>query len=398
MIPIRGSSILHRSLRRVRSEVNYLRWRRKILKFISLKPDAISCGNVLLSYILEPFVLKAGQSLPNTHTNYWESLQMARTFLDLGYAVDVISYQNDLFMPKKEYSFLIDTHSGGCNLERLSPVLKRDCKKIIHLDTAHILFHNAAECARLLALQQRRGVTLRPRRFMMPNLGIEYADCATLLGNDFTVGTYSYAKKPIYRLPISTPATYPWPENKDFEACRREFLWFGSGGMVHKGLDLVLEAFAEMPAYRLTICGPVNKEEDFVQAFYKELYQTPNIRTVGWVDIESPRFKNILNNAIALIYPSCSEGQSGSVVSCLHGGLIPIISYQCGVDVSDDFGLMLTQCSLEEIKDSVRRIADLPAAELKSMARKAWEFARANHTREKFAEEYKKFAKTLIST
>ena len=153
MIPIRGSSILPRLLRRVRSEVNYLRWRRKILKFVSLKPDTISRGNVLLSYILEPFVLKAGQSLPNTHTNYWESLQMARTFLDLGYAVDVISYQNDLFMPKKEYSFLIDTHSGGCNLERLSPVLKQDCKKVIHLDTAHILFHNAAECARLLALQ-----------------------------------------------------------------------------------------------------------------------------------------------------------------------------------------------------------------------------------------------------
>ena len=157
MILMRGSSILPRLLRRVRSEVNYLRWRRKILKFVSLKPDTISRGNVLLSYILEPFVLKAGQSLPNTHTNYWESLQMARTFLDLGYAVDVISYQNNVFMPKKEYSFLIDAR---WNLERLSPVLKQDCRKIIHLDTAHILFHNAAECARLLALQQRRGCAL----------------------------------------------------------------------------------------------------------------------------------------------------------------------------------------------------------------------------------------------
>ena len=33
--------------------------------------------------------------------------------------------------------------------------------------------------------------------------------------------------------------------------------------MVHKGLDLVLEAFAGMPEYHLTVCGPVAKEKDF---------------------------------------------------------------------------------------------------------------------------------------
>ena len=60
--------------------------------------------------------------------------------------------------------------------------------KIMHLDTAHILFHNAAEANRLLQLQGRRGVTLKVRRFEMPNLGIEHADYATATGNDFVVG------------------------------------------------------------------------------------------------------------------------------------------------------------------------------------------------------------------
>jgi hypothetical protein len=32
------------------------------------------------------------------------------------------------------------------------------------------------------------------------------------------------------------------------------------------------------------------------------------------------------------------------------------------------------------------------------MARKAWEFARANHTRERFAEEYKKVIGKIINT
>ncbi len=362
---------------------------------ISLKPEKTEQGNVLLSFIIDPFLLKPGQPIPNTHTHYWESLQMARTFLELGYSVDVISYKNQGFTPQKDYAFFIDAR---WNMQRLGPLLNRDCVKIMHLDTAHILFHDTAELRRLLALQQRRGVTLRPRRFEMPNLGIEQADCATLLGNEFTLSTYRYANKPIYRVPISTPVLYPWPEEKDFEACRKRFLWLSSDGMVHKGLDLLLETFAQMPEYQLTLCGPVQEEKDFEKAYYQELYQTPNIHTVGWIDISSTKFRELANNCIGLVYPSCSEGQSGAVLTCLHAGLIPIISYSSGVDVSDDFGVILKNCSIEEIKDSVQRIASLPPEELKRMARKAWEFARANHTRKKFAEEYRKIVEKLITT
>ena len=75
---------------------------------------------------------------------------------------------------------------------------------------------------------------------------------------------------------------YPWPEAKDFEACRTRFLWLGSRGMVFKGLDLVLDAFVQMPEYHLTVCGPVAKEKDFEQVYYQELYHTSNIHTYGW--------------------------------------------------------------------------------------------------------------------
>jgi glycosyltransferase involved in cell wall biosynthesis len=362
---------------------------------MSLKPDGPPRGNVLFSYINAPFFLEPGQPVSNAHTHYWESLQMTRTWLDLSYCVDVISWKNDSFVPYKDYSFFIDVRY---NLERIAPLLNKDCVKIMHIDTAHYLFHNAAESRRLLELQQRKGITLRPRRVMEPNWAIEHADCATILGNEFTISTYRYANKPIYRVPISTAVLYPWLEGKDFEACRKHFLWFSSGGMVHKGLDLVLDVFAEMPEYYLTVCGPVQREKDFENAFYEELYQTPNIHTIGWVDITSPEFAEITNNCIGLIYPSCSEGQSGGVVTCLHAGLIPIISYESGVDVDDDFGVILKNCSVEEIKNSVRTISSLPAQELELMARKAWEFARANHTREKFAEEYRRIVTKIINT
>ncbi|WP_250124078.1 glycosyltransferase [Chroococcidiopsis sp. CCMEE 29] len=376
--------------------ISRLKGRIARLKVFSFKPEQPSRGNVLISYVLEPFFcLERGQPIPNYHTQHWECMQMVKTFLDLGYCVDVISLFNDLFVPKKDYSIFIDVR---WNLERLAPLLNKDCVRIVHIDTAHYLFHNAAECNRLLALQQRRRVTLIPRRLDMPHLAIEHAHCATTLGNEFTINTHKYANKPIYRIPISAPEVYPWSEDKDFEACRKRFLWFGSGGLVHKGLDLVLEAFAEMPDYDLTICGPITKEKDFEQAFYQELYQTLNIHTIGWIDVNSPKFLEITNSCIGIIYPSCSEGGGGCVITCMHAGLIPIVSYEASVDVHDDFGVILKECSIEEIKNTLRRISSCSGQELKGMARKSWEFARANHTKEKFAQEYRNVVENIIAS
>ncbi len=359
---------------------------------ISLQPNKPAVGNVLISYVVDPFTLKPGESLPTSHTQHWECLQMAKTYLDLGYNVDVIWFYNDVFIPKKHYTFFIETR---WNLQRCIPFLNQDCIKIFHSDTAHILFHNAAEANRLLGLQQRRGITLSPRRFEQPNKAIEYADCATVLGNEFTMNTFKYANKPLYRIPISAPTLYPWSD-KDFAACRKNFLWFGSGGLVHKGLDLLLDAFSQMPDKHLTICGPINKEKEFEAAFYKELYQTPNIHTVGWVDVTSQKFLDIVNSCVATVYPSCSEGGGGCVINCMHTGLIPIVSYESSVDVSDDYGVILKENSVEEIKKSIENISQLNPSELEQMALFSWEFVRENHTREKFTQVYRETVEKIM--
>lgn len=365
------------------------------LKVASFKPKEIARGNVLISYNLDPFLAKSTEKICNKHTHHWETVEMVNIFLELGYCVDVITLFNDVFVPKKHYSIVIDSRH---NLERLTPLLNQDCIRIFYSDTAHITFHNAAECNRLYALQQRKGISLRNHRFEQPNKGIEYADCAIVLGNEFTINTFKYARKPIYRVPISTTQTYPFPEKKDFAACCKRFLWFGSSGLVHKGLDLVLEAFAEMPDYHLTVCGPVNKEPDFEKAFYQELYQTPNIYTHGWIDVSSPEFVKLANSCLGIVYPSCSEGGGGCVILCMHAGLIPIVTYEASVDVKTDYGVVLKEASIQAIKQEIQKISSLPPEDLKAMARRSWEFVRINHTRDKFAREYRKVIAEIIAT
>lgn len=365
----------------------------RVASIASLKPEKSVKGNMLISYVIDPFFMRE-EDLPTSHTRFWESLQIARTFLDKGYCVDVINFDNSDFVPEKKYDFFVGSRT---NFQRIAELLNPECVKIAHLTVAHWLFNNTAQYVRLSALKKKKGVTIAPRKMVGVNYAIEYADYATILGNEFTLGTYNYADKQLFPIPISTPVIYPWPENKDFHACRNNFIWFGSDGLVHKGLDLVLEAFSEMPDMNLTVCGPVSAEKDFERVYYKELYNTSNIRTVGWVDIGAPAFAEITKNSIGLIYPSCSEGQSGGVLTCLHASLIPVVSYESGVSV-DDFGIVLKQSSIAEIKNAVRAVSNLTTQQAKSMARKAWEYATANHTREAFSREYNKAISTIMGS
>jgi glycosyltransferase involved in cell wall biosynthesis len=357
---------------------------------VNLKSEKKSEKNVLFSYLTYPFRKNLADRSFDTHSNPWECLQMAKIWVNCGFNVDIIDWDNNTFIPEKDYSIFIDIHS---NMERLAPLMEKNCKKILHITGAYWLFQNDAENKRLLDLKARRGISLQPRRQVPPSNGIDYADCATILGNEFTQGTFSFSGKPLYPVPLSTAVQYPLIE-KNFREINKSFLWFGSSGMVHKGLDLVIEAFSALPDYKLTVCGPVNLEPDFEKEYYHELYQSPNIRTTGFIDIKSDQFLNIIKNTCALIYPSCSEGQAGSVITCLHAGLIPVISYESGVDV-EDFGIILKECSIDEIIRSIKQISQKPEHELHSMSEKAWCYARKHHTREKFAEDYEKFVNEI---
>ena len=361
---------------------------------IRLEPNGDPKGKVLFSYIIDGFLLKPEESIPNSHTNFWQSLKMAETFVELGYIVDVISWRNTTFIPKDNYYAFVDVRR---NMERLAPLLNKDCIKIIHLDTSNILFHNAAESLRLLALQQRRGITALPHRFELPNLAIEHADVATTCGNQAVNKTFEYSGKSIFNIPSPCATTYEWIDNKNWNAVRKNFLWFSSSGLVHKGLDLVLEAFADLPDHNLTICAPLEKDADFVKAFENELYSTSNITTIGWINIESDKFINIIKNNIAVLHTSCSEGGAPSVKTCMHAGLIPVISYETGVDV-EDFGIILDNCSIEEIKNSVKNISKLEAEDLESKSRSAWSFARKQFTRENFSARYKEVITSILNT
>ena len=363
----------------------------KLFGVIHLKPKGSVRGTVLLSYLTEAFTLAPWEEFSTYHTSYWECHEIAETFLRKGYAVDVIKWENKTFVPKKKYDFFIDMHH---NLERLAPLLGSACKKILHIAICHWIVNNTAEYQKLKRVYEKRGVALKPRRVLEPTLNIENADLATVLGNKFTQDTYRYAGKPIHQIPISVTVLIDNPK-RDYSKAKNNFLWIGGGGAALKGLDVTLEAFAAMPDKKLFICGGVSSEQDFQQAYWKELYQTPNIVYLDRVDVGGEKFKEVVKECAFVLYPSTSEGQAGSIVQAMHAGLIPLISYQTGVDVHD-FGKILPDNSLETVTAEIKAISALPEQTLEQMGRKTWEFVRTHHTRETFSAAYEKFATDVL--
>lgn len=367
--------------------------------FFAPKPERVrlpvrapqSRGKVVLSYLTAPFLKKSGVAGPRGHTNWQECRVMAESWREAGFAVEAVRAEDACFAPPRDAFALIDIHS---NLERWrdhpAPV------KILHATGAHWLTQNRAELERLEALRDRRGAILIPRRTVAPSRGAECATLITYLGNEFTAESFQFAQKPLRRIPLSSAYEFSFPGQKDWESARRRFLWMGSFGMVHKGLDLVLEAFADNPDLHLTVCGRPEKETDFFEAYRKELTTLPNIHLAGWMDPASPGFEALRQTHGFCVYPSCSEGGGGSLIHGMHAGLVPVATREASVDFGNA-GILIPQGTVPEITRIIREAAALTAGELKHRAEQTWQMVRQNHTLEMFRSRYSNLVREICA-
>jgi hypothetical protein len=358
---------------------------------VTLHPKVPARGCVAISYISWPFREGFDSVRARGHTNGYEVIAMAEAWQDLGFRVEVCDHNDLYYRPPADCLVAIDIHA---NLERWAPNLPAACKRILHATGSHWLHWNRAELSRLESVRDRKGAALLPRRQVSPTCSIEVADVVLVLGNDYTAESFAFGRKPVVRVPISSAYEFAWPEKRDFQRAKHKFMWVGSYGMVHKGLDLVLDAFAGMPELELTVCGRPEKEEDFFRLYEPELRGAANIRFQGWLDMATPDFAQIAETHAAVIYPSSAEGGAGAVIHCMHAGLLPACTREASVDLGD-FGVLVNEGNVESVRVAARKIAEMSPQEVEKRARKSWEHARRVHTREQFKQSYRGFAASI---
>lgn len=345
--------------------------------------------NVLISYITEPF--KNGIHL--RHTNQAEALEIAKVFNELGYNIDIVDYCYEGNLNYDKYSVIF---GFGEPLEKSFYDRNHKILTVYYGTGMNTIYSNFFTLKRIEEVYKKTGKWLLESGRIVDkawSVQTSLVDSIITLGNDEVVNSYKkHFFKKIYNIPVTYYKLFDQEDilkNKNFREAKSHFLWFGSSGLIHKGLDLLLEVFKEIPDLYLHVCGPIDNEPKFKNVYYEELYNTKNIHTYGYQDIKSKSFKDIISKCAFIIFPSCSEGEPSSVINVMVYGLIPIVTNTAGIRIKD-FGIEIKQLTRMSVKESITKAANLNESEIKERSIKCASDTINSHSIEKFSFELKK--------
>lgn len=313
---------------------------------------SVQKNSALLVFLRQPLILDAQGQKTKQFSNTGLVLSLAKCLNILGYEVDVVDWDNKSFVPSKKYDLFI-AH-GGVNFHSIYSRLKGGTKTIYFSTGSYWKFHNAQETKRFKYFKQRHGIDLEPDRYISSSEeeANRSADAIISMGESYK--TYSEFKN-VHKL---NNAAFPDKAHMKNESLinetRQNFLFFSGPGNIHKGLDLLLDAFKNLPSLNLYICTVLDK--DFEEFYKEELYHSENINYKGFVVIGSKEYYGLLQQCAFCILPSCSEGHPGSVIDCMQHGLIPVVTKEAHIDVTRS-GIILKDDRIETIKETLVEIS-----------------------------------------
>lgn len=348
---------------------------------------------VLISYITRPF---REQSV--AHSNYFEVTTAAEVFDNLGYVVDIMHYEGkipNLIQYDVIYGF------GDVFQKYFESGLKN--KKTIYYGTGmHVCHQNTATLQRVKQVHEKKGIWLaKSARFVEKTWSHQttLVDGIIALGNEHCAETYKkYYDGTVLSLPapfFQTANPSNILENRSHRA-NKSYLWFGSAGLIHKGLDLCLEFFRSRPDLTLHICGNIEAENEFVQAYSQELFNSTNIQVHGFINIESEKFKKILKDCSFLVYPSCSEGGGVAVLTAIgNGALIPIISKESSVSTGAE--IFINELTVTSLENSINLSQSLTATEIVDSQKRNLESVLGKNNQDMYRSNLKHAIKKILS-
>ena len=354
---------------------------------------------VLFSYITGPFINK----LNVEHTNLLECYTAAEIFKSLGYNVDVINFnQVSEAIVFSDYSIVYGL--GDSFTQALSHTPRGALPKTILYGTCvSSTYAREATYKKIQDFYDRTGIRmLNSSRYS--NVTVEQvmlSDQIIVLGNEFTLNTYlaDGANESTTRLNAFYYDTYDIDLNKkNFDSAKNHVLWFGSSGLLHKGLDLAIDAIKEFPNLTLHICGANKDEKEFFSYYNKELNnKVPNIINYNFIKMNKPEFRKLMDTCGGVLFPSLSEGGSPSLLNVMaNGGLLPITSAASGLDI-EKFGITIKELTLDGVIESLKAYSALLASELELKSKQIKQSIRQNYSYDIYRKTLREYIEKILN-
>ena len=350
----------------------------------------------LIIYLTSSF----GQKRNIKHSNVIECRTFGDIFNDLGYSIDVIDL-NSKNRIKEKYDIIVGMGSAFENMF----INKTNNQKLIFYATgACPIYSNMISTKKVRDFYDKHNVlplnSIRKIEYTQ-DFQIFLSDAVIVLGNSFVKNTYiqydnqeqRYRNLDAFYFDIVNPDL----SKKDFKIARKNFIWFGSLGALHKGLDIVIDYFLEHLEYNLYICGLNTSEKKFLDFYMSKINYKKNVHLCGFLKIGSMEFNNLVNNCAFALFPSLSEGGSPALLNIIaNGGVIPIHSKQVGVDFDRNISFELKENTFKAIEDVFSTIQILSDEKIKNMAINCKNYIRLNFTYKKYKENLTNIIKDIL--
>jgi len=361
----------------------------ELIKNINIEPENQLQHKVLISYLCSTFEIDFDKNIDRTY--YFEINEILKSFASKGYCIDIVNCnatEKINYIKDTRYNVIFGYGEVFYQMTQLQPL----AKSILYMTENHPNFSTQEEEKRKKYYWERHRRYVKQTR---SGLFYKSEHLEKIYNHIIVLGEIEHFKKTYEQIYTIFPTGL---SNKDYKytdknhsITRTRYLWFGSGGAVHKGLDLLIDIFKDNKNIELLICGLNEIEQDFLK-----IPKQPNIQILGRVNVQSDAFLNIVSKCTFVILPSCSEAMSTSITTCMLHGLIPIVMRDSGFNRLGENAIFLDSYKIEDIKNALEKLSLTTIDELEILRKKVYDFAKENFILSNFNKQINIILHTIL--
>jgi glycosyltransferase involved in cell wall biosynthesis len=352
----------------------------------------------LLVYITEPFESQGDFYDINNkhvgHTNFKEARYIAKALDNNKYSVDIVHFLDNSNIDTSGYHLIL---GFGYAFEK-SFFANHKAVRIFYGTGQHPLTSNKKTLKNLeyFNLKYHRWL-FHETRYVSTNWPLQYhfADIYVTLGNAFVKQTYKdnlenistrsklFSINIFFHRNILIADELLWLNLE--KRNKNHFCWFGSEGIVHKGLLTLIKAFNRFKEYkkdaRLLIFG-ANKSS--IMLIKEIVFDLEGILFCGTIDLSQMNDLLKLNTVRFNVFPSASEGGAAAPINLLAATGIPTIaSQEIGLD-ANIMGLNIADNESDTVYEALVRASLIDKIEYNKIVKNSFDILKSNYTENKY--------------
>jgi len=337
-------------------------------------------GRALVSYVAGTLERDAARGRSQWFNPNGASLEIARALNDLGYVVDMVSFYDKEFRPSRDYDLFVG--HGSYNFRQIAEALAPTTPKVYYATGSYWRFfvqETEERYTRFCSSNRLSREEVGSRRDPLDqDYNLSIVDLLICMGEK-TAATFASAAKRI--APINNAAYLDDSLSglsRDWENASKHFLYYGGTGNIVKGLDLLIEAFAQEPECHLHLYTPL--EDEILRAYRREL-SSPNIHYANHLRFSKKRFRQLIQSCAFSVQCGFTTGQTTSMIASMGYGLVPVMNRDASIASPC---VLIEGNTVPAIRAAIREASQLPPAKICGLSQEVKENFSTSHTPDAF--------------